>query len=304
MSAAETYLEDFLDYLLIERNLASNTQEAYVRDIEVFWDFLTDAEIRHPRDVDHAVLTRYARYLTRKKVADTTLARHFSSLRAYYKFLVMEGYLDQDPTQFLDSPRLPAALPKILDIADIEQLLAAIDTDSALGIRDRALFELMYATGMRVSEVCTLTLEQLLLDEDLVLVRGKGNKERIVPLGDEARRWLVRYLEDARPFLKKGYLTEGLVFLNNRGRGLQRKGIWYILKQLALKAGLQKPVSPHVFRHSFATHLLEGGADLRLVQEMLGHADIATTQIYTHLDTGYLQEVHQSFHPRARRQKD
>lgn len=270
-------------------------------DLVDFWSFLEKQKITNPTKIDHKILTDYARDLKKRDMAETSVARHFSSLRAYYKFLVMEGHLETDPTQFLDSPKLPASLPKILSIEDIELLLNAIDTDTPLGLRDRALFELMYAAGMRVSEVCTLTSEQILMDEDLILVRGKGNKERIVPLGAEAKKWLLQYLENGRPQLTKRYFTEGIIFLNNRGQALQRKGIWFILKKLAQKAGLTKPISPHTFRHSFATHLLEGGADLRIVQEMLGHVDISTTQIYTHLDSTYLKEVHSSFHPRARK---
>ncbi|NQV30198.1 MAG: site-specific tyrosine recombinase XerD [Candidatus Marinimicrobia bacterium] len=301
MVRTEQYLQDFLNYLRVERNLAKNTQQAYLDDLADFWQFLSIKNILNPGSVDHQDLTDYARHLKQRKMAETSVARHFSSLRAYYKFLIMEGYLDNDPTQFLDSPKLPASLPKILNVEDIELLLDAIELDTPLGLRDRALFELMYAAGMRVSEVCTLSMEQLLLDEDLIIIRGKGNKERIVPLGGEAKKWLIEYVEHSRPALEKGYFNEGILFLNNKGKPLQRKGIWFILKQLVKKAGLNKSVSPHTFRHSFATHLLEGGADLRIVQEMLGHVDISTTQIYTHLDSTYLKEVHSSFHPRARR---
>ena len=301
MPRPEQFLQDFLNYLRIERNLAKNTQAAYLDDLADFWEFLNSQKISSPGKVEHQILTGYARLLKKRHMAETSVARHFSSLRAYYKFLVMEGHLSEDPTQFLDSPKLPASLPKILNFEDIELLLDAIDTDTALGLRDRAMFELMYAAGMRVSEVCDMTLEQILMDEDLLLIRGKGNKERIVPLGGEAKKWLIEYIEHGRPSLEKGYFNEGILFLNNKGKQLQRKGIWFILKKLAEKADLHKPVSPHTFRHSFATHLLEGGADLRIVQEMLGHVDISTTQIYTHLDSTYLKEVHSSFHPRARR---
>ncbi len=303
MPISERYLQDFLNYLRIERNLAKNTQLAYLDDLEDFWEYLEKLKIRSPGKVDHHILTDYAGLLKKRKMAETSVARHFSSLRAYYKFLVMEGHLREDPTQFLDSPKLPASLPKILNFEDIDLLLETIDTGTALGLRDRAMFELMYAAGMRVSEVCDMTMEQILMDDDLVLIRGKGNKERMVPLGGEAKKWLVEYLEHGRPSLEKGYYNEGILFLNNKGKQLQRKGIWFILKKLAEKAELHKPVSPHTFRHSFATHLLEGGADLRIVQEMLGHVDISTTQIYTHLDSTYLKEVHSSFHPRARRKK-
>lgn len=296
-NAAE--LKEFQIYLSIERNLAENTRLAYLADMENFWSFAVKHGVRQPSKVTRTLLVKYVSELARRKMADTTLARHFSSLRMYYRFLVMEGRINEDPTVYLESPKLPAKLPKILDVTDIERLLEAIDTATWLGIRNRALFELLYATGMRVSELCDLTRDQLILDEDLIRVRGKGDKERLVPLGGEARFWLQRYLEEVRPKLLKGHLTHGEVFLNNRGQRLQRKGVWFILKTLVKSSGLKKPVSPHVFRHSFATHLLEGGADLRVVQEMLGHSDIATTQIYTHLDSSYLREVHRTFHPRA-----
>ncbi len=293
------HLKEFQLYLRIERNLAENTRLAYMADLEDFWAFLVKLKISKPDTVKQGQLIQYITNLGRRKLADSSLARHFSSLRMYYRFLIMEDFVKSDPTAYLESPKLPGKLPKILEVADIELLLESIDTSTWLGIRNRALFELLYATGMRVSEVCLLTADQLILDEDLVRVRGKGDKERLVPLGGEAKFWLQRYLQEVRPKLKKGHLTHGEVFLNNRGRRLQRKGVWFLLKQLAKTSGLKKPVSPHVFRHSFATHMLEGGADLRVVQEMLGHADISTTQIYTHLDSSYLREVHRTFHPRA-----
>ncbi|MCF7797762.1 MAG: site-specific tyrosine recombinase XerD [Lentisphaeria bacterium] len=292
-------LQDFKIYLQIERNLAENTRLAYLTDMEDFWIFALSHGVRHPAKVTRTLLVQYVSALAKRKMADTTLARHFSSLRMYYRFLIMEGRVKEDPTVYLESPKLPAKLPKILDVVDIVRLLEAIDTATWLGIRNRAMFELLYATGMRVSELCELTQDQLILDEDLIRVRGKGDKERLVPVGGEAKFWLNRYLEEARPKLLKGHLTHGEVFLNNRGQRLQRKGVWFILKELVKTSGLKKSVSPHVFRHSFATHLLEGGADLRVVQEMLGHSDIATTQIYTHLDSSYLREVHRTFHPRA-----
>lgn len=294
-----THLKEFNIYLRIERNLAENTRLAYLADMEDFWAFAVKKDITQPKRVDRDILVKYISDLAKRKMADTTLARHFSSLRMYYRFLVMEGLADNDPTIYLDSPKLPAKLPKILEVSDIELLLNGIDTATKLGVRNRAMFELLYATGMRVSELCTMTQDQLLLDDDLIRVRGKGDKERLVPVGGEAKFWLKRYIVEILPRLKKGRLTHGAIFLNNRGQRLQRKGVWFILKALAKQTGLKKPVSPHVFRHSFATHLLEGGADLRVVQEMLGHSDIATTQIYTHLDSSYLREVHRSFHPRA-----
>lgn len=293
------HLKEFHIYLRIERNLAENTRLAYLADMEDFWTFVGKKGVTSPSLVTREILIKYISDLAKRKMADTTLARHFSSLRMYYRFLIMEGLADQDPTIYLESPKLPGKLPKILEVSDIELLLNSIDTSTRLGLRNRAIFELLYATGMRVSELCTLTQDQLLLDEDLIRVRGKGDKERLVPVGGEAKFWLKRYMLEILPKLKKGRLTHGSIFLNHHGQQLQRKGVWFILKALAKQADLKKPVSPHVFRHSFATHLLEGGADLRVVQEMLGHSDIATTQIYTHLDSSYLREVHRSFHPRA-----
>jgi len=296
----EAFLGDFQDYLRVERNLARNTQEAYMRDLIQFWAFMNRRHIHHPWEVNQEALVAYVRELSRQRFTPSTLARKYSALRCYYKFLVQEGLISEDPTSYLDSPRLPAHLPRVLTIAEVERFLESITDEVPLGLRNRALFETLYATGMRVSELCQLTLDQLDLEERLVRIIGKGNKERLVPLGASARHWLDRYIVEARPLLQKGRLTHGVVFLNRQGKGLTRAGVWFLIKRQAKAAGITKALSPHTFRHSFATHLLEGGADLRVVQELLGHADISTTQIYTHLDLNYLQEVYSTFHPRAR----
>lgn len=255
----------------------------------------------HLKKLERKNLRDWIHEFSKHNYSPLTLSRHFSALKGFFKYLVMEGYITIDPSKILESPRMAARLPKILSIEDIEKLFSVIPLDKPRGLRDRAFFELLYATGMRVSEICNLTIDKIFFDDALVQVIGKGNKERIVPMGEESQYWLGKYLNEGRENLKKRHLTNGIVFLNNRGLGLQRKGVWFLLKKYAHLAGIKKPLSPHTFRHSFATHLLEGGADLRVVQELLGHSDLTTTQIYTHLDNRYLFEVFQSFHPRARK---
>jgi integrase/recombinase XerD len=218
-------------------------------------------------------------------------------MRGYFAFIASEGLLQSDPTELLESPRMNRYLPAVLSVEELGALLDAVDTRKRGGVRDRALLETLYATGMRVSELSTLTVEQVLETEELVRVFGKGSKERLVPIGRIALRWIGEYQAVERPLFCKAH-TDSTLFLNVRGTALSRMGIWKIIQKYSSAAGLNKKISPHTFRHSFATHLLEGGADLRTVQEMLGHANIVTTEIYTHVDREYLKEVHRSFHPR------
>jgi|FLOH01.1.fsa_nt_gi integrase/recombinase XerD len=297
----KSLLTEYLHFLRIERNLSENTHTAYQFDLMQFIDFFDAQGITSPQKIREKNLRDWIHEFSKHNYSPLTLSRHFSALKGFFKYLVMEGYITIDPSKILESPRMAARLPKILSIEDIEKLFSVIPLDKPRGLRDRAFFELLYATGMRVSEICNLTIDKIFFDDALVQVIGKGNKERIVPMGEESQYWLGKYLNEGRENLKKRHLTNGIVFLNNRGLGLQRKGVWFLLKKYAHLAGIKKPLSPHTFRHSFATHLLEGGADLRVVQELLGHSDLTTTQIYTHLDNRYLFEVFQSFHPRARK---
>lgn len=296
-------LKDFIYHLQGERQLSPNTVSSYKNDIIRYIGYLEEHHISKENmiTVDHVIT--YMEELAGIPLAPTSLARNLSSIRMFHRFMVNEGYCEKDVTENIDSPKLPKRLPKILDIADIEAIFAEIDTSTDAGVRDRALLELLYGSGLRISELLSLRLPDLMLEDGWVRVFGKGFKERIVPFGDEACSWLLKYIRNVRPMLAANIKAEDIVFLNMRGTPLSRMGVWKLIQKYAQLAMIDKAVSPHVFRHSFATHLLEGGADLRAVQEMLGHSDIATTQIYTHLDRNYLKEVHKTFHPREKLSK-
>ena len=298
--AMENYLTEFLDYLQTEKNAARNTIASYQFDLKRYIDFLALREINAlphlaPRDI-RAFLVE----LSALGYATTSIGRQLAAIRMFHRYLSGEKYCETDPAADITLPRRSQKLPQVLDIADIERVLEQPDTTAALGERDRALLEFLYATGARVSEAAELSLNDLFLPQSFVRIFGKGRKERLVPMGGIAIAWLERYLAQTRPGLARGRRTQEKVFLNSRGGKLSRMGIWKILRGYLEAAEIDKPASPHTLRHSFATHLLEGGADLRAVQEMLGHASLATTQIYTHLDRAYLKEVHRQFHPRER----
>lgn len=288
---------EFLSFLQLERTLSANTLSAYRFDLERFRAFLVDKKIGTVTDVSSRDLSEYIRALWDIGFASTSIQRTLSALRGYFGFLVSESFISIDPTELLQSPRAPHYLPTVLSQEEIQSILEIVPLQKPLGLRDRAMLETVYATGMRVSELSAFTYEQILFDENLVRVIGKGSKERLVPIGDIALEWITNYYEHERPSLIR-LATDNTVFLNRSGKALTRMGIWKIIQKYAKKAGIGKNVSPHTFRHSFATHLLEGGANLRIVQEMLGHANIVTTEIYTHVDREYLREVHRSFHPR------
>ena len=295
----ETYLEDYLTMLRVERNMSPRTVAAYRHDLKRYLAYLSrHIQIRSMSTVQPEHIRRYLRSLSRAHLAPATITRTLSSLRSYHAFLAMEKGLKPNPAQLLEAPRLPRKLPVVLTVAEVEALLAGIPTDTPLGQRDLALVELLYSAGLRVSEACQLKVGHLQLETGVLRVVGKGSKERLVPMGHRAVAALKTYLTHVRPGLTRRGLSRECVFLSRTGRPLTRMMVWNLLKKYARQADLQKAVSPHTLRHSFATHLLEGGADLRAVQEMLGHADISTTQIYTHLDREYLKEVHRTFHPR------
>jgi integrase/recombinase XerD len=296
------YQTAFLSYCRLERSLSRNTVDSYGFDLERLRGFLHQKGIAAIGDVTPDILSEYARTLYDLGFAATSIQRTLSTLRGYFSYLVSDGAIASDPTELLESPKAARYLPGVLTIDEMLSLLAAVDVQKRLGMRDRALLETLYATGMRVSELSNFAFEQLLFEEGLVRILGKGSKERLVPIGEAAVEWIKNYLEAERPFLSRPS-TDSTVFLNGRGTRLSRMGLWKIIQRYAKKAGLEKKISPHTFRHSFATHLLEGGADLRAVQEMLGHANIVTTEIYTHVDREYLKEVHRSFHPRCREKK-
>jgi integrase/recombinase XerD len=291
-------LDQFQDYLTYERGLSARTVKAYERDLRRWQELVTSAGARGPADVTPRQLREWVFSLKAAGLAPTSIRRAQSAVRTYYAFLMADGAVSADPTDRLESPRVDRRLPDFLSLEEVTRLLEAPDPTRPLHWRDRAILELLYATGVRVSELVDLPLAALDLEEGLATIFGKGAKERLVPIGAPARRALSRYLRDVRPLLDAGK-GAGRVFLNSRGRPLSRESVWTLVKEAARRAGITKQVSPHTLRHTFATHLVEGGADLAAVQELLGHADISTTQIYTHLDRDYLREVHRKYHPRG-----
>jgi integrase/recombinase XerD len=298
MSGNEALVDRFCDRLWLEDGLSQNTLSAYRRDLAAFDNWLKEARGREltqatPADIDAYLAHRFA---TRAK--PRTAARYTASLRRFYRFLARENLINTDPTLYLDTPKLPRPLPKVLSEADVETLLAAPDIETPAGLRDRAMIETLYATGLRVSELVGLKLLNLDLNAAVLRVTGKGGKDRLVPMGEEALHWLSRYLKESRPaMLNQGKCAE--VFVTPRGAGMTRQAFWHLLKRCAQKAGIHKPLSPHTLRHAFATHLLAHGADLRAVQMLLGHADISTTQIYTHVARERLKKLHAQHHPRG-----
>ena len=291
-------MEPFQDFLTFERGLSDRTVAAYTRDLQRWLDFVLSAGVTAPDQVDTGLLRAWVFELKEAGLAAASIRRARSALRTYFGFLLAEGVIDSDPTDRLDAPKADRKLPEFLSRDEVDRLLDAPDPDHALYWRDRAILEFLYATGVRVSELVDLPLSSLDLEEGFALVFGKGSKERLVPIGAPALRALRRYLGEVRPVIDTGS-GQGRVFLNARGRPLRRESVWKLVRQAARRAGIGKAVSPHTLRHTFATHLVEGGADLAAVQELLGHADISTTQIYTHLDRAYLREMHRKFHPRG-----
>ena len=291
-------LERFQDYLSLEQGASPRTHEAYGRDLARFATYAYTKGASQPTDVGARLLRDYVYHLKDLGLAPASIRRNVSAVRTYFRFLLGEGHLVRDPSERLESPRRWRTLPEVLSVVEVELLLAAPSLDEPLAFRDRALLELAYGAGLRVSEWITLGVRDVLLEDGLVRVFGKGSKERLVPIGRSAIGAVAVYLRELRPRLERGG-GRGVLLLNARGAPLTRMGAWKILRRHVEKAGIEKRVSPHTLRHSFATHLLEGGADLRAVQEMLGHADISTTQIYTHVDREYLRSVHRQYHPRA-----
>jgi integrase/recombinase XerD len=296
MQQLDTAIDQFLDYIVSEKGLLPKTVEAYGRDLRRYADTLEESGVSTTQGLTEDSLELHMVRLSRQGMAAVSRARVLSAIRHFHRFLVWEGVVKDDPARDFSSPKKGRHVPRVLTMEQVERLLAAPD-DSAAGLRDCAMLEMAYAAGLRVSELCGLTFEQLHDKERLVTVEGKGRKQRVVPYGKPAARAMGRYLSSGRPTLAGGKVTS-CVFLNRRGDGISRVGFFKRLKMHARAAGIEAIVSPHVLRHSFATHLLEGGADLRFVQELLGHADISTTQIYTNVDTRHLIEVHKAFHPR------
>ncbi len=298
----QSYRNAFVNYLRLERSLADNSVEAYEHDVVKLQEYLTltQAEVViEPADVTEAHISSLLAWLGELGLSAPSQARILSGLKAFFGYLLLEGIIRTDPTGQLSGPRLGRQLPDTLSFPEIEQLLAIIDLSTPAGPRDRALLELLYGTGLRVSELVGLRLTDCHFEAGFVRVLGKGNKVRLVPVGPDAQRFVTVYVEQIRnrQTIKKG--SDDLIFLNQRGSGLSRVSVFTMIKRVAAEAGIQKTISPHTFRHSFATHLIEGGADLRAVQQMLGHESITTTEIYTHLDRDYLRQTLTDFHPRS-----
>jgi integrase/recombinase XerD len=294
-SETAVLLDQFLAHLKVERGLSDNTVGSYSRDLMRFMAFLDEGK-QNPLNLDREMLTAYIGRLGRK-LAARSVARHISSLRRFYRFLVREGQLDVNPARLLESPKLPRKLPGVLSPQEVERLVSAPKPLSAKGQRDLAMLELLYATGLRASELVGLRISNINLESGYVRTLGKGSKERVVPMGEKARTALARYLQEGRSALaRRGH--SAYLFLNFRGNGMTRQGFWKIIKGYASQAGIKKNITPHSLRHSFASHLLEAGADLRSVQMMLGHSDISTTQIYTHVTRKRLIQLHETCHPR------
>jgi len=290
-------IDEFCDALWLEDGLARNTLDSYRRDLKQFAGWLEPQGL-DLLAVDQAAIQDYLAHRFRAKARASTAARLLSALKRFYRNAIRQNTIRIDPTLRIDSPKLPRPLPKTLTEADVESLLAAPALDQPLGLRDRAMLEVLYASGLRVSELVTLKVPQVSRDMGVVRVLGKGSKERLVPLGEEALSWLERYLEEARPLLLGGRTSDDL-FVTSRAEGMTRQTFWHLLRRYAVQAGIGKPVSPHTLRHAFATHLLNHGADLRVVQLLLGHSDISTTQIYTHVARERMKQLHAKHHPRG-----
>ena len=294
----ESSILGFKSYLQVERSLSVNSVDAYIRDVKKLETFAKKKKISE-LNINKSDLSDFVSNISKEGISARSQSRIISGIKAFYKYLIMEDYITADPTQLLESPKIGMKLPDTLSIEEIDKLIAAIDLSTEQGERNRAMLEILYSCGLRVTELITLKLSNVSFVEGFIKVIGKGNKERLAPIGKTALKYLTIYINEVRNHqdIQKGH--EDIIFLSRRGKQLTRVMIFTIIKQLAEKIGLKKKISPHTFRHSFATHLIQGGADLRAVQEMLGHESITTTEIYTHLDKEYLREAIIQFHPRA-----
>ena len=294
----DTHFQDYLTMLRVERNLSPRTLEAYQRDLKHYLSFIVDKDIISLSNISQMHIREYIRSLNEKGLAASSIARLFSSIRSYHKFLSAENYVNENPTLILTSPKAPKKLPHVLMEEEISAIINAVVETFQYAKRDKAIIEMLYSCGLRVSELCALSLNNLYLNDDMIRIMGKGSKERLLPVGGRAKNFLNEYLIHCRPGIQKDKGSSS-VFLSRNGNPLTRAMINNILRKWSQVAGISKFVSPHTLRHSFATHLLEGGADLRFVQALLGHSNISTTQIYTHLDKHHLKEVYQTHHPRS-----
>lgn len=294
----QRYQDLFIDYLISERGYSKNTVESYSRELIRFVDFLNDRIDNDVNKITQSHIIDYLKYLEELGLDRRSQHHNMVVVRQFFKFLLRERYISSNPAALIDIPKMKMSLPEYLTIEEVELLLSQPDLSDKLGVRDAAILEIMYSAGLRASEVCELKTTDINLDAGFVRVFGKGSKERLVPIGQKAIQKIKNYIDNARLLILKNRLSDYL-FLNKNGKKLSRVGLWKILKHYALMAGIKKDIYPHILRHSFASHLIQNGADLRAVQEMLGHSDISTTQIYTHLDTRRIVEMYKKFHPRG-----
>lgn len=293
------FLKEYLSVLKLEKNLSENTLRSYQNDLTKFIDYSGQEGITDLSEITASLISGYFQIQRKVGLGSTTTARYLSSLHGFFNYLIDNKYLIVNPMDKIPSTRISRNLPAVLSFYEIEKILNAPGTGEKLGLRDKAVLETLYSCGLRVSELINLKNTDLFFSEEVIRVLGKGNKERIVPIGASAVKWINEYLHKSRPLMENKAKSGNCIFLNSRGTKLSRMGVWKIVDRYSKEAGIEKQVHPHTFRHSFATHLLEGGADLRAVQEMLGHSDISTTQIYTHIDREYIKQVHKDFHPRG-----
>ncbi|MDY6839044.1 MAG: site-specific tyrosine recombinase XerD [Thermodesulfobacteriota bacterium] len=293
-----TLADRFINYLVVEKGLSPNTVSSYSADLNLYLDFLKGNDLQNVSDSDTPFILKHLIALRDGGLGPRSRARHLVTLRGFYRFLVKEKILESNPAQLVDLPRIGRRLPDVLRVEDVIRLLDSPDASKPLGLRDAAMLELLYAAGLRISELVTVAMQDVDLEACFVRVLGKGSKERVVPIGQEARKKLDAFLQSGRPALLKGRLSP-YIFVTRSGNPMTRQGFWKLFKQYAKRAGISHDITPHTIRHSFATHLLERGADLRTVQVMLGHVDIATTQIYTHVAQERLKAVHSQYHPRG-----
>ncbi len=295
----EEFLKEYLTILRYEKNLSENTTKSYKNDLQKFLTFLNETKVKDFSEVTSNIIAKFFEHQRESGVDSATSARYMSSIKGFFRFLENNSYIEKNPTEKLSPVKKARKLPSVLTLPEIEMILNAPRISDTTGLRDKAILETVYSSGLRVSELINLKINDLFFDDEVIRVLGKGSKERIVPIGSSAIKWIKEYLTRSRPYLEKKTKSQNFVFLNKRGTKLSRMWIWKIFDHYAKEAGISKDIYPHIFRHSFATHLLEGGADLRAVQEMLGHADISTTQIYTHVDRNYIKQVHKDHHPRG-----
>jgi integrase/recombinase XerD len=293
------FLKEYLSILKLEKNLSDNTVASYTNDISSFLQFVESRKIDDPSIIKQKDISDFFKVLKELGLSSSSAARYYSSLKGFFKYLFLSRYITKNPIEKISSPKLAKNLPSVLSVQEVDLILSKPDIKDKLGLRDKSVLELLYACGTRVSELINIKIPDLFFNDDVIRVFGKGSKERIIPIGRSAIKWTNKYMKESRVLLMKKTKSENYLFLNNRGTRLSRMGVWKIVDRYVKEAGIEKEVHPHTFRHSFATHLLEGGADLRAVQEMLGHADISTTQIYTHIDRDYIKQVHKEFHPRG-----